>query len=410
MFLITNRNNPARNDRFEYYLFENCKNVHVKIAVAFFTDYKVIEKMLEQGCSVDLIVRLNDGTSPDALRRIYTKQRVRVRYFTSAHFHPKLYLIPHTTAFIGSSNLTKCALNTNNEVNIQIDFEQDSEIFDELDNLFMEYWTEAIPLDNDTLSKFEACMKGRGVGYGDFSSVLGDVAFSNVQSGNTRDKKSLFIDDFKRSYLEFVKAFSQLKEYYSETQERRWHDIPLRIELDRFLWWLGETQYKKDEWNINETYSPEKIKETVKVLKPDFIISDMKWLFKATENYKLLTTGFESKEKIDTLSEDTMFEILENIYSFHDSSQYHKGGIQTLKDDFFDKNKLTDVQRTIKYLLFGTNNYIERIFDCIYGDYKLTHFGESSVKELFGYVNKNELPIFNGRIRKSMAWLGFGNF
>ena len=31
------------------------------------------------------------------------------------------------------------------------------------------------------------------------------------------------------------------------TEERRWPNAPLRIEVDRFLFWLGETQYSKEE-------------------------------------------------------------------------------------------------------------------------------------------------------------------
>ena len=95
MHLITNRNNIGRPDNMNYFLSQVCKNTKVKIAVAFFTDYKLIEKLLENGCSVDLIIRLNDGTSPDALSRIYKKANVRICYYTSTHFHPKLYLIPN---------------------------------------------------------------------------------------------------------------------------------------------------------------------------------------------------------------------------------------------------------------------------------------------------------------------------
>lgn len=410
MRLITNRNNVTRNDRFEYYLYQNCRNVSVKIAVAFFTNYRVIEKMLEQGCTVYLIVRLNNGTSPDALRRIHDKPNVHVRYFTSTYFHPKLYLIPQTTVFIGSSNLTECAFTTNNEVNIQIDFEENQEIFDELDDLFMNYWSQAVPLDTEALRELEECVKDNGQGMKDFSAALGGVSFENVQNENKKDKKSVFIDDFKRDYLEYIKAFSQLRECYSETKERRWADVPIRIEIDRFLWWLGETQYKKEEWKINERYALEKIEKTVRELKPIFIVSDIKSLYDATKNYKILNDGFKSDESIDALTEDSMFEILMNIYSFHDSSQYHSGGIKALKNDFFEANRLSDIKRTIKHLLFDKQYYIERMFDCIYGDYKLNYFGSASVKELYGYMNKDDLPIFNGRVKKSMSWLGFGIF
>lgn len=90
---------------------------------------------------------LNDGTSPEALRRIYKKDNVHVEYFSDTHFHPKLYLIPNVCAFVGSSNLTNNAMTTNNEINLKIDVEEDAMLFDELDKLFMEYWEQAMPLE-----------------------------------------------------------------------------------------------------------------------------------------------------------------------------------------------------------------------------------------------------------------------
>ena len=83
----------------------------------------------------------------------------------------------------------------------------------------------------------------------------------------------------------------------------------------------------------------------------------------------------------------------------------------TLKKDFYNRNDFGKIKATIKYLLYGKDNYIERIFNCIYVDsYKLNYFGAAAVKELYGYMNKDDFPIYNGRIMKSMSYLGFGKF
>jgi hypothetical protein len=58
--------------------------------------------------------------------------------------------------------------------------------------------------------------------------------------------------------------------------------------------------------------------------------------------------------------------------------------------------------------LFGNGDYQERIYESIHGKYKLMEFGANSVTELFGLVNNKDIPILNGRTRKSMEWLGFG--
>lgn len=411
MLLITNRNNTKRSDRFEYYLREACKNNKVKIAVAFFTDTKIIDYMLENGCEIELIVRLNDGTSPSALSKVYNKKGLAIKYYSSRYFHPKLYLIPNKCAFIGSSNLTDCALNKNNEVNLKVDYENDEQLFTELEELFSDYWQNAAVLDNTALSKFENVMKNRPVGYRDFSSEIGLVEFNNVKDENKKDKKNEFINEFKIDYLNYVNAFNKLKDIYSITPERRWSDLPLRVEVDRFLWWIGETQYKGSEWNINKKYQDEKIKQIVLKLKPDFLLSDNKWLVEqACENYNLLNNGFETKEKLNALNKDDLFTLLSNVYSFHDSLRYHKDGLETLKFEFFEANNLEDIKKTISHLLFDKEPFYERLYDCIHGQYKLDLFGQSSVKELFGYVNKEDYPIYNGRIRRSMSYLGFGLF
>lgn len=411
MQLITNRNDIGRNDRMECYLKQVCKNTKVKIAVAFFTDYKFIETLLESGCSVDLIVRLNDGTSPDALARIYKKPNVRVSYFTSRYFHPKLYLIPDVCAFVGSSNLTNCALNTNNEINLKVDVEEDAELFDELDQLFMEYWKQAMPLETEKLKAFEKCMQGRAPGYCDYSKELGDVSFKNVVGGVEKSKKESFIDEFKKKYLLYVDAFRKLEKMYMTTEERRWPNAPLRIEVDRFLFWLGETQYSKEEWDIGEEYSEQKIEGIVKSLKPDFLVCDIKYLCYTTDNYFFLNEVLGNEKKIMEMNQDDLFEALCNVYSFHDARQWHKGGLDTLKKDFYGRNEFSKIKSTIKYLLYGSDNYIERIFNCTYSEeYKLNYFGAAAVKELYGYMNKDDFPIYNGRVMKSMSYLGFGKF
>lgn len=407
MQLIANRNNVGRNDRMKDHLESVCRNTTVKIAVAFFTEDKLIEKLLDNGCSIDLIVRLNDGTSPDALRRIYKKDNVSVKYFTSAYFHPKLYLIPGICAFVGSSNLTKNALTTNNEINLKIDAEEDAKLFNELKQLFDEYWSQAMLLDSGILQLFTEKMEGRAPGYMDFSKDLGDVSFKNVDGGVEKSKRDNFIDEFKKKYLSYVDAFRKLERMYASTSERRWKNIPLRIEVDKFLWWIGETQYSNNEWDIEEKYLYEKTSSLVNNLKPQFLSSNIE---SSVDNYINLNETFGSEEKIESLSQDDLFDALCNIYSFYNACRY-KGGLDSMKKDFFTANTLPKIKNTIKYLIYGKSSYIERIYNCInLEEYKLNCFGKESVRELYGYMNKDDFPIYNGRVKKSLSYLGFGKY
>ena len=40
--------------------------------------------------------------------------------------------------------------------------------------------------------------------------------------------------------------------------------------------------------------------------------------------------------------------------------------------------------------------------------YKINSLGENSIKELFGNINKDNIPTCNQRMLHSMQWLRFG--
>ena len=97
MKIIANRSIAnGTNDRFGYNLKNDCLGRDVDIAVAFFTDYKTIKEMLDKGSRIRLIVRLNIETDALALSKIIDDGRIRIRYFSSTDFHPKLYVIKHS--------------------------------------------------------------------------------------------------------------------------------------------------------------------------------------------------------------------------------------------------------------------------------------------------------------------------
>jgi hypothetical protein len=51
---------------------------------------------------------------------------------------------------------------------------------------------------------------------------------------------------------------------------------------------------------------------------------------------------------------------------------------------------------------------VQRLYDCIYmSRYKLQHWGRNCTWELFGWINRDDAPPFNGRIIKGLRHLGF---
>lgn len=409
MRIITNSNKP--NDRMFKLISEQGKNTQVLIASAFFNEAKMALEMVNNNCTIMLIVRLDYGTDPEALRKILGNKNIDIRFFTGPHFHPKFYIFGNNTAYLGSSNFTSPGLTTNNEVNIEFDSEEP--VFEELKSVFWDYWNQAEVLTKEKLDKFEdvvaSCKNPEP--FRSIMAKVGTYEYNNVGrteiSGNQKEK---YVSNFRKSYQRYISCFNILKDIYENSKVRRYPNVPLRIEVDRFLWWIREVYAagenyrgvpKKDVASIKDEIIPY-IKEFENV-KNDYLDTS------ASTRFFSVSNGFKSEEMIEKMSFDEIFDILAEVYAFHDSLRFYAGGLATLKETFKNENELNKIKKTIIYLLFGKNEYEERIFDCCHDEhYKLKCFGENCLKELYGLVNSNEIPICNGRTLKSMEWLGFG--
>lgn len=415
MRIIANRKDSDINDRFGDNLKEASKGRRLNIAVAFFTDNNCIDDLLKNGSKIQMIIRLNRGTSPYALRKVFGKENLSIRYYPHIKFHPKMYIVEHSCAFVGSSNLTQAALGLNNEINIAFDYEEDEDAYNELSGIFQDYWERAVPLDKAAIDKLEELEKKYPSTleyYPGYEKELGDTSFENTEQSGKKNHKRNYIESFKREYQEYLAAYATLTKMYSVTPDRKWpeNEVPLRIEIDRFLWWIREFKCPgPNGWENDETYSYDKIQDMVLECKAEYVICENNYLDSIARNYKLVADGLSSPEVINRMNEDELFSILNNVHAFHDTFRFQKGGLDTLKKVFFKDNEMKKIKETIIYLIFSKNPpYEERIFDCVKGNYKLAHFGEPCVKELYGYVNDDNIPICNGRTIKSMEWLGFG--
>jgi len=409
MRIITNSNKP--NDRMFKLISEQGKNTQVLIASAFFNESKMALEMVNNNCTIMLIVRLDYGTDPEALREILGNKNIDIRFFTGKYFHPKFYIFGNNTAYLGSSNFTHSGMQTNNEVNIEFDSEEP--VFEELKSVFWDYWNQAEVLTKEKLDKF-ADVVANCKNPEPFRSIMAKVGtyeYNNVGRTEISGKqKEKYVSNFRKSYQRYISCFNILKDIYESSKVRRYPNVPLRIEVDRFLWWIREVyaageNYRgvpeKDIASIKKEIIPY-IKEFENV-KNDYLDTS------ASTRFFSVSNGFKSKEMIEKMSFDEIFDILAEVYAFHDSLRFYSGGLATLKETFKNENELDKIKKTIIYLLFGKNEYEERIFDCCYDErYKLKCFGDHCLKELYGLVNSNDIPICNGRTLKSMEWLGFG--
>ena len=136
-------------------LLKKANNTEVLIATAFFSNSKLIEQFIGNSCKIRMIIRLNKGTSATELEKLIPyidSNKIRIRFFSDEHFHPKFYIFGDTTAFLGSSNLTNNGVELNQEMNIQID---DLETINNLIEVFNSYWIQAKELTQVELTKFK---------------------------------------------------------------------------------------------------------------------------------------------------------------------------------------------------------------------------------------------------------------
>jgi HKD family nuclease len=389
-----------------------CINTNLHISVAFFSHSEFILNAIKNGCSkINLLIRLDTGTDPNELKRIHNNPNVNIRYYSSRRFHPKLYIVDGVCAIIGSSNLTKSGLGQNLELNVEI--ENDDPLYDDIKFEFSNEWEHAAVLTDEILSEFKRICDEHSSRMPDISRIIsskfGEIAPDNITTYNKKETSQVFIENFRKEYQQYISAFQRLKTIYNAiSPERKYNsDFPLRIEVDGFLSWLWDFQCDHSNYS-NPILSDEKIQLIVASLKKEFLDFTGNNYYDNLQNIRSILE-FSTIEKIQKLTIDSICNILERVWAFHDRLRFYTGGLPAMQEEFKRKNG-EKIKETIMYILYGNGDYVVRIYDALFSEkYKLSLFGESCVKELFGLVNKNDIPICNERTKKVMQWLGFGH-
>ena len=401
----------------------------VYIAVAFFTEGEVVKEILDDDCHVRMVVRLGFPTNPDALRSLISNPDIEIRYYSDASFHSKLYIFGDKVALLGSANLTRNALLTNQEVVVSIDSEDPR--FNELASLFSDYWNEAQVLTPGSLDVYEEVYKKYEKARRDVNRIdeetwtkIGKTVFPNIKRGERKkSKENIFLDTYRKTYQETVVAFERIKEVYESVGRRKngFTNIPIRLEIDSFFSFVRETHATQESW----LDQPIGWSDDRKALALNHINEwlETKWPhYDETichTNYPRIKKTLGSEKSIKYATYDEIIEALVVLHSFHDRLRFFSGGLNALKNSFKKSNDISQVKESLIYLLFGTGDIVKRMADLIYDDsyklssltyddsYKLSFFGQAGVQELVGWMNKEELPIINGRTTKVFRYYGF---
>lgn len=389
----------------------------VYIAVAFFTDAEVVEALLKKGCKVFIVVRLGFPTSPYAIERVMQHPNLQLRFYTGHSYHPKLYIFGDKAALVGSANLTRSALMTNQEVVVSVD--SSDERFVELMGIFEEYWDGAEVPTAPQLATYKALYKefekhenathvlGQKV-----LAKLGDKSPNNIPRGGPKpNKQSLFLSNFRKTYQEGVAAFNIVRRAYEASGYRKVSeaDIPLRIEIDSFISYVREKVAVGESWKAGPLRSPSEQETLIRGLIDEW--SRVTWPHFEDKivgvNYPRLKRVFGSRETIMMADDAELFDALATLHSFHDRFRFFDGGLATWKREFPTFNTPERTRETLAYLVYGDGDIVERMANAIYSPrYKLDEFGQANVQELIGWCSREELPIINGRTTKVLRYFG----
>lgn len=414
--LYTNRS--SKKDFVRNGLYENVKEgMDIFIASAFFTEFDVIQMLLENNCHIRIVVRLGFPTSPTALEKLLNNSNIEARFYTNHSFHPKMYIFGDKSVLVGSANLTRSAILTNQEV--MVGLSSDDSRFDELTQLFAEYWDEAEVINNDAVDSYKSIYEkfkeaSRLVSKLDSEVVntLGDKTFSNIDRGKKKTtKKSIFLDTYRKSYQESISAFRKLEEVYSlKNRKVSEDDIPLRLEIDSFFSFVRDCHATQETWKQQSVGWNNSKKIALNSLIDEWLITEWRHFEEiiVPENYPLIRRVFNCEESISSASAEDIVDALCVLHSFHDRLRFYKGGLETLKTKFLRSNDINDIKKSLTHLLYGKGEIVSRMSDCLFDDrYKLNEFGQSNVQELIGWVSKENLPVINGRTTKVLRYFGF---
>ncbi|HHY2915025.1 TPA: phospholipase D family protein [Enterobacter hormaechei subsp. steigerwaltii] len=414
--LYTNRN--SRQDFVKHAFIHHIQNnMDIFIASAFFTEFNVIDSLLEKGCHIRIIVRLGFPTSPFALEKLLSHKNVEARFFTNNSFHPKLYIFGDRSLLVGSANLTNAALLTNQEVMVSLNSEDHR--FEELTSLFSNYWESANVLSKEAIKDYKNIYNK----YSKLSSQIisldnevldkiGDINYSNINRGKKHiSQSSIFLESYRKSYQTSVYAFECIEELYSSFQRKVPEEqIPLRLEIDSFFSFVRDYYATQETWLAQPLGWTDMQKSHLRTLVNEWLSTPWEHFEERIVpiNYPLIYNVFKSPDSIEQSNAGEIVDALCVLHSFHDRLRFYKGGLDTLIEEFSTSNDISQIKKTITYLLYGKGDIIKRMSDCIYNDeFKLNAFGQSNVQELIGWINKENLPVINGRTTKVLRYFGF---
>lgn len=366
------------------------------ITVAFFSDPAIINKLIESGKSITLVVSLRPPTNYYSLKDILHKKNVDI-LFLGDDFHSKIYGFYNAekiinSAILGSSNFTNGGLYNNFETNL---ITKDKNILKQIDSNINEIINLSTKLQPDILNQY----KKR---YDQYKKAQ-EKDHNPTRTNN--EHTGLKISKNASQYLKFWNVVDQIKDFVGDISAKEYPLTPKYLVIDHFWHWVVIIcdKEKLDKFSSKQTN------------KKKLICS----LFNEYCNWgKSENTGYTegmgetSKEIIDILNpsnirklnkKNALF-VYRSLHASHMPSQRFGADL-----GFIENNKMEQIRKSFIHLLDNTLPIDLRIHNLLHkkSTYKLEQFGSSCVQELIGWANPEAMPIRNNKADKAVKLLGY---
>ena len=390
---------------------------YLHLAAPYFTHADPLLDAVSGDRSLRLLVGLNAATSPKALRALHGRPGVEIRYFTS-RFHAKIYLFDKG-ALLGSSNLTEGGLRSNREAVIVLDQPEDADTLEELRTLFAGLWQAGHTLTDAKLEAFADTS-------GSFSQQSLDPdreiekAVGRAQPPNVRvvsrkqSREHIFMETLQRRVQQYRPAFNEVSDILQRHGYRRVElaELGAANETNRFLNYVRKVHAIGEEaWRDAPSRDVDGRRAVIERLGREWAgAADSKVPEDFASWLRNVIRVFGEQESLKTATKEEITEGLISLHAFNEQLRFVKGGAENLPAEFWKQNRddVAKVKRTLLHFLHGDGEFVARLHDILYdASLKLPMFGQFCALELYGTVRPEEYPPINGRMAKSLRYLGY---
>lgn len=388
------------------------------LAAPYFTYADPLREAVSGRKSLRLLVGLNAATSPEALRALHGRPGVEIRYFTS-RFHAKIYLFDNS-AILGSSNLTEGGLQSNREAVVVLDQPEDADTLEELRTLFAGLWQAGHTLSDAKLDAFADTHGSLSRPSPDpdreIEKAVGKAQPPNVRvESRKQSREHIFLETLRRRVQQYKPAFDEVSDILQRHGFRRAElaDLGTANETNRFLNYVRMVHAVGDEsWQSAPIRDVDGRRAVIEQLGQEWAgAADSKVPEDFASWLRNVVRVFGVRQSLETATKQEITEGLISLHAFNEQFRFVKGGAENLPAEFWRQNRddVAKVKRTLSHLLHGDGEFVARLHDILYdASLKLPRFGQFCALELYGTVRPEEYPPINGRMAKSLRYLGYG--